>query len=71
MGKSTVPVAIQAASAQCALQPQKQSRHGQKGEAQGARDIDTRTDVARWPIGEDGEKDSRAGDGDGYGQGEE
>ena len=46
MGKQALPVAVQAASHECPLQHQEQSRPAQKGEAQGPRDIDTRPDVA-------------------------
>ena len=58
MGKQTVPVAVQAASAQRSLQPQEQPRPGQEGEAQGARDADTGSDVARRTSGYDGEEAS-------------
>ena len=71
MGKQTVSLAVQAASAQRSLQPQKQPRLGQEGEAQGARDVDTWSDVARRTSGYDGEEAARKGDGERDGQGEE
>ena len=71
MGKPCVPVAVQAASAQCALQSQEKPRHAQKGKAQGARAVDTWSVVARRTTGFDREEASREGDGDGDGQGEE
>ena len=71
MGKQTVPVAVQAASDECALQPQEKSRDAQKGQAQGSRDDDTGADVGRRSDGYNRAKYPREGDGDGYGQGED
>ena len=71
MGKQTVPVEVQAAPAQRSLQSQKQPRPGQEGEAQGARDADTWTNVARRTMGSDGEEAARKGDGERDDQGEE
>ena len=71
MGKQTVPVAVQATPDECSLQPQEKPRATQEGEAQGARDVDTWSDVARGAYGYRRAKDSREGDGDGDGQGED
>lgn len=58
MGKPVVSLAVQAAADEHPLQHQEQPRHCEKDQAQGARDTDTRADVARRSGGSDGEENS-------------
>jgi len=70
VGKPVVSLAVQAAADEHPLQHQEQPRHCEKDQAQGARDADSGSDVARRSYGSCREEDSRKGDEDGARKGE-